>query len=114
MGEHQYLEGLRRNLLNCPRASSPNDAAKWIGRITKENFPNVTQIADWLHASEKMWHIGKETIANKQERSQWVTKRLDDLWLGHLPAVNSELEKVDTMRAIDPDDIETSIGYFER
>ncbi|MCP4428570.1 MAG: hypothetical protein GY803_29140 [Chloroflexi bacterium] len=79
MGEHQYLEGLRRDIPNCPRVSSPNDAARWIGRITKENFPNVTQIVDWFHATEKMWHIGKETIANKQERSEWVARRLDDL-----------------------------------
>lgn len=114
MGEHQYLEGLRRNLPNCPRLSSANDGAKWIGRITKENFPNVTQIVDWFHASEKLWHIGKETIPNKQERSEWVTKRLDDLWLGRLSAVQSELEKVDTTRAIDPDDVATCIGYFQR
>ena len=114
MGEHQYLEGLRRNLLGCPRASSPNDGAWWIERITRENFPNITQIVDWFHATEKIWHIGKQTIANKQERSDWVTKRLDDLWMGRLSAVNSELEKVDTIRAIDPDDIEMCIGYFQR
>ena len=114
MGEHQYLEGLRRNLPNCPRVSSPNDGAKWIERITRENFPNVTQIVDWFHASEKMWHIGKETIANKQERSEWAARRLDDLWMGRLPVVNSELEKVDTTRAMDPNDIEMCIGYFQR
>lgn len=113
-GEHQYLEGLRRNLPNCHRVSSTNDGAKWIGRITRENFPDVTQIVDWFHASEKMWHIGKETIANEKERSKWVAERLDDLWLGRLPAVNSELEKVDTTRAMDSDDIETCVGYFQR
>ena len=114
MGQHQYLEGLRRHLPHCPKVSSPNDGAQWIERITRENFPNVTQIVDWFHATEKMWHIGKQTIANKQERANWVGERLDDLWLGRLPTVNSELEKVDTTQAIDPDDIETSIGYFQR
>ena len=114
MGEHQYLEGLRRDIPNCPRVSSANDAAQWIGRITKQNFPNVTQIVDWFHACEKMWHIGRETIAHQQERSEWVARRLDDLWLGHLPAVNADLEKVATSRAIDPADIETCIGYFQR
>lgn len=114
MGQHQYLEGLRRDLPHCLKVSSPNDGAKWIERITKENFPNVTQIVDWFHAAEKMWHIGKQTIANKQKRDEWVEKRLDDLWLGKLSTVNSELEKVDITQAIDPDDIETSIGYFQR
>jgi hypothetical protein len=114
MGEHQYLEGLRRNLRDCPRVSSANDGAKWIERITRENFPNVTQIVDWFHATEKMWHIGKQTIADKQERVKWVTQRLDELWLGHLPAVNSELEKVDTSQAMDSGDIEMCIRYFQR
>lgn len=114
MGEHQYLEGLRRDLPNCPKTSSPNDGARWIERITRENFPDVTQIVDWFHASEKMWHIGKQTISDKQERADWATARLDDLWMGRLSAVNSELEKVDITRAIDQDDVETCIGYFDR
>lgn len=113
-GKHQYLEGLRRDLPNCPKISSPNDGARWIERITRENFPNVPQIVDWFHASEKMWHIGKETIVNKQERSKWVTKQLEHLWMGCLSEVNSELEKVNTTQATDPDDIETCVGYFQR
>ncbi len=112
MGRHQYLEGLRRDLLNCPKVGSPNDGAKWINRITRENFPKATQITDWFHAAEKMWHIGKQTIGDKQERSDWVAERLDELWLGRLPVVHSELEKVDTTKAIEPDDVEMSIGYF--
>jgi len=114
MGRHQYLEGLRRNLSACLKVSSPNDAARWIERITRENFPNVTQIVDWFHAAEKLWHIGKQTIADKQERANWVTERLDDLWLGRLSDVNAELEKVDLAQALDPDDIKMSIGYFQR
>ncbi len=114
MGRHQYLEGLKRNLAHCPKVSSPNDGARWIERITGENFPHVTQIVDWFHATEKMWHIGKQTIADKQARTDWVEKRLDDLWMGRLAVVNSALEKVDTSPAIDPDDIEMSIGYFQR
>lgn len=114
MGRHQYLEGLKRDIPNCPQVSSPNDGARWISRITGENFPNAIQIVDWFHAAEKMWHIGKQTIGDKQERTGWAEKRLDDLWMGRLTAVNSALEKVDTTQAIDPDDIEMSIGYFQR
>jgi len=114
MGQHQYLEGLRRQVDHCPKVSSTNDGAKWIERITAENFPQVTQIVDWFHATEKMWHIGKQTIADKQERVDWVTGRLDDLWMGSLSTVNTALDNVDTNRAIDPEDIEMSIGYFRR
>ena len=112
MGQYQYLEGMRRQLDGCGKVSSTNDGARWIERITAENFPQVTQIVDWFHAAEKMWHIGKQTIASKQERDNWVSKRLDDLWLGRLATVNADLEKVDTSHAIDPEEIESSIGYF--
>lgn len=114
MGQHQYLEGMRRQVNACAKVSSTNDGARWIKRITAENFPQATQIVDWFHAAEKMWHIGKQTIADKQERADWVTGRLDDLWMGRLSTVNAALEKVDTSRAIDPEDIELSIGYFWR
>lgn len=114
MGQHQYLEGLRRDIPHCPKVSSPNDGAQWINRITRENFPEATQIVDWFHAAEKMWHIGKQTIGNKGERADWVGKRLDDLWMGRLSAVNADLEKVDATQALEPEDLEMSIGYFQR
>lgn len=114
MAPYQYLEGKRRQVGQCDKVSSTNDGARWIGRITTENFPQATQIVDWFHAAEKMWHIGKQTIADKEERTNWVTQRLDDLWWGRLTSVNSDLEKVSLARALDPEDVEMSIGYFQR
>lgn len=114
MGRHQYLEGIRRAIPACPKVSSANDGAQWINRITRENFPQATQIVDWFHATEKMWSIAKQTMSDKQERDDWTEKRLDDLWLGHLSDVNSALERVDPPRAIDPGEVEMSIGYFQR
>ena len=114
MGRHQYLEGLRRAIPTCPKVSSPNDAAQWISRITRENFPQARQIVDWFHAAEKMWFIAKQTIPDKQNRADWAQERLDDLWLGRTTAVNSALEKVDTSLSPDQGDVEMSIGYFHR
>jgi len=114
MGKHQYRAGLRRNLENCLDISSTNDGAKWIKRITGENFPETTQIVDWFHAAEKMWGIGKETISGKKDRKKWVETRLDDLWMGSLDDVNLDLAKVDTTQAINTDAVETDIGYFEK
>lgn len=94
--------------------SSTNDGACWIERITTENFPQATQIVDWFHAAEKMWQIGKQTITDQQERTAWVTARLDDLWWGRLPTVIAALEEVDTTRAIDPENVTSCIGYFTR
>jgi hypothetical protein len=114
MAPYQYLEGQRRQVEGCGKVSSTNDGARWIERITAENFPQATQIVDWFHATEKMWHIGKQTISDKEERSNWVAQRLDDLWWGRLTTVNAALDQVNLSRAIDPEDVEMSIGYFQR
>ena len=114
MGQHQYLEGLRRDLPHCPKVSSANDGAQWIERITSENFPHLTQIVDWFHATEKLWQIGKQTILNPADRDAWVKHRLDDLWMGRLAAVNAALTQVDTTQAAEPDELAMSIGYFQR
>src|SRR5512147_516134 len=39
MGQHQYLEGARRQVERWERFSSVNDGAPWIDRITTSNFP---------------------------------------------------------------------------
>lgn len=114
MAPHQYLEGLRRHIPHCDTVSSANDGAKWIKRITEENYPQATQIIDWYHAAEKMWDIGKQTIVSKQQREAWVEARLDDLWEGDLPAVNEALANVDVNQAMEPKEIEQSVGYFHR
>lgn len=114
MGRHQYLEGMRRRIRHCSKLSSPNDGAKWIKRITGENFPTATQIIDWFHATEKVWYLGKQTIADNQERADWVEQRLDDLWHGRLPAVHAALGEIDASQTMEPEEVERSIGYFHR
>ena len=113
VGQHQYRAGLRRDLSNCPKISSPNDGAKWIKHITEENYPDATQIIDWFHAAEKIWLIGKLTMSDKEERAAWAKARLDHLWMGRLDDVNSALEKVNSKQAINPEEVQTSIGYFK-
>ena len=38
MGQHQYLEGVRRQVERCARLGSANDGAVWINRITTANY----------------------------------------------------------------------------
>ena len=114
MAPHQYLEGMRRRLAHCAKASSTNDGAAWIERITAENFPQLTQIVDWFHATEKMWFIAKSLIRDQQTREAWVNDRLDDLWWGRSTEVQAALDKLDTSQAIKPEEVDTAIGYFQR
>lgn len=113
MRKHQYRAGLRRGLENCPTVSSTNDGALWIKRITAENFPDAVQIVDWFHAAEKMWNIGKETIRNQDKRQAWAEERLNDLWMGRLEKVQTDLASLDTSRAINEDKVQEDIGYFD-
>lgn len=113
MRKHQYRAGLQRDLENSQIVSSTNDGAKWIKRITKENFPQAIQIVDWFHAAEKMWDIGKETISSEKDRKTWVKSRLDDLWMGRLEDVNLDLAVLDRTQSLKTDAVETNIGYFE-
>lgn len=53
MAPYQYLEGQRRQVGQCDKVSSTNDGARWIERITAENFPQATQIVDWFHAAKR-------------------------------------------------------------
>ncbi len=114
MGQHQYLEGLRRAIPDCPKVSSPNDGAKWIARITTENFPAATQIIDWFHAAEKMWDIAKQLLLDKDERELWVERQLEHLWMGRLSDVHAALAAIDTSLFTHSDDLRTAIGYFQR
>jgi hypothetical protein len=72
MGQHQYLEGLRRNLDAC-RLSSANDGAPWIDRITTTNFPQAVQILDWGYADERIWRVAKAAFGEGTTRAkQWA------------------------------------------
>jgi hypothetical protein len=55
MGQHQYLEGTRRQVALCQRLGSVNDGAPWIDRITTTNYPQAIQVIDWGHADERLW-----------------------------------------------------------
>ena len=114
MGQHQYLEGTRRRIAHCRKISSTNDGAKWIKRITDENFPDATQIIDWYHAAEKMWEIGRQTIANKDDRQLWIEQQLDHLWMGRLIDVNAALRQLDLSHLPPSDELHSMLGYFER
>ena len=109
----QYLEGCRRGLLSCRRKSGVSDAALWIERITATNFPSLTQIVDWFHASERLWEVGKACFPDKVDRAEWVQTRQDDLWAGRTDKVVADL-----MALSIPDqtreDVADTPGYFER
>lgn len=110
-GEHQYTEAVRRDIPNCLKMSAVADGAPWIERITKDNFPDITQIVDWFHLTEKLWFIGSHYFSDKEARQQWVNLRLNELWVGETDKSIIALAALPT-----PSDeaIATALGYVER
>lgn len=114
MGQHQYLEGLRRDLTGCSRLSSVNDGALWIERITTHNYPQALQILDWGHADERVWKVAKAAFGEgSQPARQWAERCLDRLWEGRPEEVVCALQALDWSTITCSEDVRNSPGYFE-
>jgi hypothetical protein len=114
MGQHQYLEGARRQVHLCARLTSVNDGAPWIERITTSNYPQAIQIIDWSHAEERLWKVAKAAFGEGSPPSQqWVETQTDLLWHGRVPEVVSALQTLDWDQMACLDDVRQSPAYFE-
>jgi hypothetical protein len=114
MGQHQYLEGGRRQVNLCPHLTSVNDGAPWIDRITTSNYPHAIQIIDWSHAEERLWKVAKAAFGEGSPPSQqWVEKQTDLLWHGRVHEVVSALQALDWNHISCLDDVRQSPTYFE-
>jgi hypothetical protein len=114
MGQHQYLEGTRRQVEGCRRFTSVNDGAPWIDRITTSNYPKAVQIIDWGHAEERLWKVAKAAFGEGTLPSQqWAEKQIDLLWHGRVTEVIQALQQLDWEQISCLEDIRQSPAYFE-
>jgi hypothetical protein len=114
MGQHQYLEGTRRQVEGCRRFTSVNDGAPWIDRITTSNYPKAVQIIDWGHAEERLWKVAKAAFGEGTLPSQqWAEKQIDLLWHGRVTEVIQALHQLDWEQISCLEDIRQSPAYFE-
>ena len=114
MGQHQYLEGTRRQVALCPRFTSVNDVAAWIERITTSNYPKAVQIIDWGHAQERLWKVAKAAFGEGTPPSQqWAEKQIDLLWHGRVEEVLRTLHQLNWEKISCLEDIRQSPAYFE-
>ena len=113
LGHQQYAEGLRRGIERSDRLSAVSDAAVWIERVTRQNFPDAVQIVDWSHAAERLWAVGKAVFGEGSARTrQWTEARLDELWNGKVAEVVRDLETLDLAVARYPREVQQAAGYF--
>ena len=109
---YQYVEGLRRGFDLLERASSVNDGAPWIERITRMNFSHATQIVDWSHGTGRLWGVANVIYGEGQaEGAAWVERRKDELWTGQVSQVMAELDRLDLTQST-IDEVRQTPGYF--
>jgi hypothetical protein len=114
MGQHQYLEGGRRQVARCQRLGSVNDGAPWIDRITTTNYPRAAQVIDWGHASERLWKVANAAFGDGTTPSRtWASHQEDRLWYGYTAEVVTNLQNLDWPHITCSDDIRNSPDYFD-
>lgn len=113
-GQHQYLEGARRQVTRCPRLGSTNDGAVWIERITSLNYPRAVQIIDWSHASGRLWSVAKAAFGEGTPSAhQWADKHLERLWEGRVAQVVTALQALAQQTRPGCDEVRQASAYFE-
>lgn len=114
MGQHQYLEGVRRQVERCARLGSANDGAVWINRITTTNYTRIVYCIDWAHAHGRLSTVAKAAFGDgTSQAQQWTHKQVDRLWHGRVEDVVTALLVLDWDRIACLEDIRTSPSYFE-
>ncbi len=114
MGQHQYLEGARRQVERCARLGSANDGAVWIHRITTTNYSQIVYSIDWAHAHGRLSNVAKAVFGDgTSQAQQWTHKQVDLLWHGRVQDVVTALQVLDWDRIACLEDIRNSPSYFE-
>lgn len=109
MARYQYVEGLRRGLDRCPKLSSVNDAAAWIQRITRDNFPKAEIIVDWSHAKERVWAVAHDVFGQGTlDAQRWGQSHTDALWKGLAWQVAQHISSLSIQR----EPVRQAQGYF--
>ena len=113
-GTYQYVEGLRRGFDRVAGASSVNDGAVWIARITDLNFPEAQFIVDWSHSMEHLWAVAHAKYGEgTAQATTWMQERETELWAGNVASVVAALEALD-LDATYPDHVRQAPQYFAK
>jgi hypothetical protein len=114
MAQHQFLEGVRRQVERCARLGSANDGAIWINRITTTNYSHIVYSIDWAHAHGRLSNVAKAAFGEAtQQAQQWTQRQVDLLWHGRVEEVVTALQVVDWDQITCLEDIRNSPSYFE-
>lgn len=85
--ERVLREATRRGFTQAPRCTVLGDGATWIWSISRELFPQATQILDRYHAKEALHRAAQSIFGATSESKPWAMARCAELDEGKLHAV---------------------------
>ncbi|HEX2665467.1 MAG TPA: ISKra4 family transposase [Candidatus Acidoferrum sp.] len=85
--ERVLREATRRGFIQAPRCAVLGDGAPWIWNVSRELFPQATQILDRYHAKEALHRAAQLIFGATSESKPWATARCAELDEGKLHAV---------------------------
>jgi hypothetical protein len=91
-GWQLYAEALRRGATSTDLVVV-GDGAHWLWELAALHFPQATQILDWYHATEYVWHAATAIWGERHlDRTTWAEQQLQALWEGRITEVLAELQ----------------------
>jgi hypothetical protein len=101
-GTQLWAEACRRGSATASEVVVLGDGAHWIWNIAERQFPQATQIVDWYHASQYVWHAAMALPGtDTPTRAVWARAQLDALWAGQIDTVLAALQPHAGTQAID-------------
>ena len=85
--ERVLREATRRGFPQAPRCAVLGDGAAWIWNVSRELFPQATQILDRYHAKEALHRAAQSIFGATSESKPWAAARCAELDEGKLHAV---------------------------
>ena len=92
------------------------DGAAWIWHLAAEQFPNATEVVDYMHAKSHLYEIAKHTFGeeNTETVNAWVDTTQPALYNGETAAVVARLRTLATENPTIADVVEREVGYFQK
>ena len=109
-----FSEAKRRGVDSAREVCVIGDGARWIWNIAEEQFHGACQIVDLYHAREHYWTIARTCFKSKEEQNQWAEKRRIELNDGHVEAVITAIEGLESHSEYEKELCAREIGYFEK
>ena len=114
-GERAYAAAVGRGVEQAAEAVVTGDGADWIWNQAARHFPRATQIVDYWHASEHLWHLRRVLYpAASPPGDRWVRQHCRRLYYHGPDGLLRALAKVKPATVEQAEAVRREQGYFTK